>query len=60
MYAPTSIEDDKNILREYHFYISDDRSHSTKFVHGCLQLIYRDLAKRGIPYCLVEWDARVV
>ena len=24
MHSPTSIEDDRNILREYHFYISDD------------------------------------
>ena len=34
MHSPTSTEDDRNILREYHFYISDDRSHSMKFVHG--------------------------
>ena len=24
MHSPTSIEDDRKILREYHFYISDD------------------------------------
>ena len=50
MHSPTSTEDDRKILREYHFYISDDRSHSTEFVHGCFQLFYGDLANRGITY----------
>ena len=50
MHSPTSTEDDRKILREYHFYISDDRSHSTEFVHGCFQLFYGDLANRGISY----------
>ena len=36
MYSPTSIEYDMKILREYNFYISDDRSHSIEFVHGFL------------------------
>ena len=51
MHSPTSTEDDRKILREYHFYISNDRSHSIKFVHGCFQLFYGDLANRGITYC---------
>ena len=50
MHSPTSTEDDKNILREYHFYISNDRSYSTEFLHGCFQLFYGYLANRGIPY----------
>ena len=49
MHSPTSTEDDRKILREYHFYISE--SHSTEFVHGCFQLFYGDLANRGITYC---------
>ena len=40
MHSPTSTKDDRKILREYHFYISDDRSHSTKFVYGCFLLFY--------------------
>ena len=40
MHSPTSTEDDMKILREYHFYISDDWSHSTEFVHGYFQLFY--------------------
>ncbi len=50
MHSPTSTEDDRKILREYHFYINDDRSNATKFVHGCFQLFYEDLANRGIKY----------
>ena len=50
MLSPTSIEDERKILREYHFYISDDRLHSTEFLHGCFELFYGDLANRGIPY----------
>ena len=38
------------ILREYHFFISGDRSHSTEFVHRSFQLLYGDLANRGISY----------
>ena len=48
IHSPTNTEDDRNILREYHFYISNDRSHSMEFVHGCFQLFYGDLANRGI------------
>ena len=50
MHSPTSIDDDKKILREYHFYISNDRSHSMGFVHGHFQIFYGDLANRGITY----------
>lgn len=50
MHSPTSTKDDRNIVREYHFYISDDQLHSMKFVHGCFQLFYGDLANRGITY----------
>ena len=58
MHSPTSTEDDRKILREYHFYISDDRSHSIEFVHGCFQLFYGDLANRGITYSqnIIWWD----
>ena len=50
MHSPTSTEDNKKILKEYHFYISDDQSHLMDFVHGCFQLFYGDLTNRGIPY----------
>ena len=50
MHSPTSTKDDRKILREYHFYISDDRSHSIEFVHGCFQLFYGDLVNMGISY----------
>ena len=50
MHSPTITEDDRKILREYHFYIGDDQSHSMEFVHGCFQLFYGDLTNRGITY----------
>ena len=31
-HAPNSVKDNQNIIREHHFYMSDDRSHSHKFV----------------------------
>ena len=31
-HIPNSIEEDMKIIREYHFYMSDDRSHSSEFV----------------------------
>ena len=50
MHSRTSIEDDRKILREYHFYISNDQSHSMEFIHGYFQLFDGDLANRGISY----------
>ena len=32
-----SICDNRNVIKEYHFYISDDRTHDTHFVHHCLE-----------------------
>ena len=31
-HAPDSAKDNQKIIREYHFYMSDDRSHSHEFV----------------------------
>ena len=50
MHSPKSTKDDTKILRECHFYINKDRSHSTEFVHGYFELFYGDLANRGITY----------
>ena len=36
-HAPDSAEDNRKIIREYHFYMSDDRSHSHEFVQHCLE-----------------------
>lgn len=38
IHAHDSMEEDRKILREYHFYISDDRSHSIESVQGCFQI----------------------
>ena len=34
-----------NVIKEYHFYISDDRAHDTFFVQNCFGLIYESLKK---------------
>ena len=44
----TSTEEDRVIIREYHFYISDDRSHSAHFVQHCFQQHDVFLAQHGI------------
>ena len=36
-HAPYSMKDNQKIIREYHFYMSDDRSHSHKFVQHCFE-----------------------
>ena len=38
------------IIREYHFYISDDRSHSAHFVQHCFDRHDSFLRDRGITY----------
>ena len=44
----TSTEEDRVIIREYHFYINDDRSHSAHFVQHCFQQHDVFLAQHGI------------
>ena len=39
IHAHDSREEDNKVLREYHFYISDDWAHSSKFVQGCLDFL---------------------
>ena len=44
-------------IKEYHFYISDHRTHDTCFVQHCFNMIYNELSRRGVliiikPNCL--------
>ena len=43
IHAHDNTEDDKKVLREYHFYISNDQTHSSDFVQGCFRVFYDNL-----------------
>ena len=47
-HAPNSTEDDQIFLREYHFYMSDNKLHSSEFVQYCFKIFYENLRKREI------------
>ena len=42
-HAPDSTEEDQKILREYHFYLSDNKLHSSEFVQYCFKVFYDNL-----------------
>ena len=46
-----SITDERIIIREYHFYISDDRLHSAQFVQHCFDLHDNFVREQGITKC---------
>ena len=50
MHADGSIEEDRKVVREYHFYISDDCTHSLEFVQGCFKVFYDSLREKNIQY----------
>ena len=43
-----STNENQPIIKEYHFYISDDRTHDTYFAQHCFGKIYDSLKNRGI------------
>ena len=50
IHAHDSTEDGRKVLREYHFYISDDWTHSSKFVQGFFRVFYDNLRERDEKY----------
>jgi hypothetical protein len=46
--GPYSNEENKSLLNEYHFYISDDRCHELTYVHHLFQLFYNPLNEKNI------------
>ena len=42
------MEDNRKIIREYHFYMSDDRSHSHEFVQHCFKNYFNFLQEHAI------------
>ena len=43
-----STEENRVLLKEYHFYISDDRCHDLDFVQHGFQLFYKHLEDNNI------------
>ena len=41
-----SMCDNQDVIKEYHFYISDDRTHDTHFVQHCIEIFFYDSLKR--------------
>ena len=48
MHGPNSSEEQREILKEYHFYISDDRFHGFHYVLHCFIMFYDHLKGRNI------------
>jgi len=42
--------DNRHVIKEYHFYNNDDRSHDTHFIQHCFDIFYDSLKKRGIEF----------
>ena len=42
------MNDNRYVIKEYHFYISDDRTHDTHYVQHCFDIIYGSLKKCGV------------
>jgi len=40
----------RDVIKEYHFYVSDDREHDTLFVQHCFGLIYDSLKNNGVSF----------
>lgn len=64
MHALEITEEDKQVIREYHFYINDDHIHSLAFVQGFFRVFSDSLRERCIRYnqnliqsenCIVEF-----
>ena len=43
-----SMNDNRHVIKEYHFYISDDRMHDMHYVKHCFDIIYGSLKIHGI------------
>lgn len=47
-HALDSIEENMNIVKEYHFYMSDNRSHSSEYVQYCFNKFLSSCKKKYI------------
>ena len=40
--------DNRRLIKEYHFYINDDHTHDTHYVQHCFDIIYGSLKTHGV------------
>ena len=45
-----STNENPRVIKEYHFYISDDRAHNTHYVQHCFDKFYDTLKEREIKF----------
>jgi hypothetical protein len=45
-----STNENRHVIKEYHFYISDDRAHDTDYVQNCFDKLHDSLKERGIRF----------
>ena len=50
MRAPDNTPHSRNVIKEYHFYVSDDRENHMLFVQHCFGLIYVSFKKNGVSF----------
>ena len=50
IYGRDSTPQSCDVIKEYHFYVSDDHEHDTLFVQQCFGLIYDSLKKNGVSF----------
>jgi len=43
-------ENNCEVIKEYHFYISDDHTHDTCFVQHYFNMLYNKLSRRGVSF----------
>ena len=59
IYGMDNTPQSRDVIKEYHFYVSDDREHDTLFVQHFFGLIYDSFKKNGVSFKgtldLVRW-----
>ena len=56
-HGPDSNEEKHVILKESHFYISDDQTHDIHYVQPCFKLFYDHVIAMDISFChLLVWS----
>ena len=55
-----SNEEKHVILKESHFYISDDRTHDIHYMQHCFKLLYDNVIAMDIPFILISFVHMVV
>ena len=50
VYNIESTNNNRHVIKKYHFYISDDRARDTHYVQHCFDQFYDSLKERGIKF----------